>query len=68
MKPIIGEISYPDLSPEEINRYRREAEKLGALAFRETLISFAHAVSGGVKGVLRSINQLGSTHKAAGAR
>lgn len=34
MKPIIGEIKYPDMSQEEINRYMREAELLRAEAVR----------------------------------
>jgi|GEM_PF-1167638 len=48
MKPIIGEISYKDMTPEDIARFREEAEEMRAEAIREMVKgvyrSFAHAV------------------------
>lgn len=48
MKPIVGEIDYKELSPEEIARFTREAEEMRAQAMRDMFVamfrSIGHAV------------------------
>ena len=39
MKPIIGEISYHDMTPEDLRRHMQEAETLRAHAIREMLVA-----------------------------
>jgi hypothetical protein len=58
MKPIIGEINYPEMSQEEISRFMREAEVLRAEAVRGMFkavfrgVAFvAHRVAQGVRAV-----------------
>jgi len=49
MKPIVGEISYKDMTPEDIARFREEAEEMRAEAVRNMVrgayLSVAHAVA-----------------------
>lgn len=38
MKPIIGEISYHDMTPEDLHRHMQDAETLRAQAIREMFV------------------------------
>jgi hypothetical protein len=39
MKPIIGEVSYYDMTPEDLRRHMQEAETLRAHAIREMFVA-----------------------------
>lgn len=44
MKPIVGEIDYKELSPEEIARFTREAEEMRAHAMRDMLAAMFRGI------------------------
>ncbi len=67
MKPIVGEIDYPDMSPEEINRYMREAEKMRAVACREMVESMGKAVGHAAMELTRAVRRFVSDHVFHGA-
>lgn len=46
MKPIIGEISYKDMTPEDVAYYVREAERLRAEAVSDMFSAMGVAIKG----------------------
>lgn len=58
MKTVIGEIRYYDVSPEDLERFRREAEVLRAQAVRDMTVGVARQIKSGLnafgRGVLRA--------------
>ena len=49
MKPIIGEISYKDMTSEDINRFIHEAKVMRSAAIQELFKGLARAIVGLVK-------------------
>jgi len=45
MKPIVGEISYKDMTPEDIARFREEAEVMRAEAIRDMFLASYRALA-----------------------
>lgn len=46
MKPVIGEINYKDMTPEDIDYYVRQAEKLRAAAIHDMFGTLGRALTG----------------------
>ena len=72
MTPIVGKTSYKDLTPEELERFRREAEIMRAEAitsmFRTVFGAIGHAVAALFRLAERTVTGPTSHHKAHGAR
>lgn len=71
MKPIIGEINYPEMSQEEISRFMREAEVLRAEAvrnlFKAAFRGIAFAAQRAAHG-FRAVAANPGIHPSAGTR
>lgn len=70
MKPIIGEISYKDMTAEDIKRFQHEAEVMRAEAIRDMFVhvtrSAAHAMGRAAHG-FRAIFSNPGIHPNAGS-
>jgi hypothetical protein len=71
MKPIIGEISYKDVTPEDMKRFQMEAEKMRAAAIRSMFSAIGHGIASGVTRILHSFRNITANpgiHPSAGTR
>ncbi len=71
MKQIVGEISYKDVTPEDLKRFRIEAEKMRSEAIRSMFSAIGHGIASGVTRILhsfRSITANPGIHPSAGTR
>lgn len=68
MKPIIGEVTYLDMSPEELARLTREAEIMRAEAMRAFFARAAHRIAALFGAGARKLTANPGVHPNAGAR
>ena len=71
MKPVVGRITYREVTPEELTRALHQAEMLRAEAVRDSFFAIGHDIAFLARAVSRRVRHAvdGMTHpKAAGAR
>lgn len=71
MKPIIGQTTYKELSPEELTRLMHEAEILRAEAVRDSFFAAFAGIKFGALALARLVRRTFAGHpgaKAAGVR
>ena len=71
MKPIVGEISYKDVTPEDLKRFCIEAEKMRSEAIRSMFSAIGHGIASGVTRILHSFRTITTNpgiHPSAGTR
>jgi len=66
MEPIIGKVSYKDLTPEEIDRFKREAELMRVEAIHDMFRTIFQSIGHAAVAIFRFAERAVTGHKVSG--